>query len=1305
MATILLSAAGSAIGAGFGGSVLGLSGAVIGRAVGATLGRVIDQRLLGPGARPVETGRVDRFRLTGASEGAPVGQVWGRMRVSGQVIWASRFLETATTTGGGGKGSPRQPSVTEYSYSVNLAIALCEGEITRVGRIWADGVELARDEVMMRVYTGSPDQLPDPKMEAVDGAGQVPGYRGIAYVVFEDLALGPFGNRVPQFSFEVVRPAQGQVVDAVTDLSHGVSGVALVPGTGEYALATTPVHFNTGVGQNLSANIHTPGGQSDAQVSLENLREELPACRSVALVVSWFGDDLRCANCTLRPKVEDSSLDGVGMPWTSGGIGRAAADEVARVSGRPVYGGTPADASIIEALEALRADGKEVVFYPFILMAQLAANGLPDPWTGAADQPALPWRGRITLSGAPGQPGSPDRSPAAEAEVAQFFGSAQASDFAVAGGSVSYAGPAEWSYRRFILHYAHLCAAAGGVAAFCIGSEMRGLTQIRGAGDSFPAVAALRALAAEVRGILGAGTKIGYAADWSEYYGYADNSGNFYYHLDPLWADANIDFIGIDNYMPLSDWRDGLDHADAHWGSLYDIGYLQANIEGGEGYDWFYSSPAHRDAQIRTPIADSAYGEDWVFRVKDIRNWWRNPHHDRTGGVRSLNPSVWVPQSKPIWFTEFGCAAIDKGANEPNRFLDPKSSESLLPAYSDGRRDDLMQMQYLRAVVDYWRDAANNPVSAIYGGPMVDMERAHVWAWDARPFPQFPNNSYLWSDAANYARGHWISGRATAQPLASVVAEICARAGMTDIDVSGLFGVVRGYAVSDNGTARAALQPLMIAYGFEALERNGVLVFQMRDGIANVTVDAGQLAVGDQTDGWIETTRATEAEIAGRIRLSYVESEGSYEARTVEAIFPDERTAGVAQSELALALTRSEGQRIVERWLSESRIARDGARFALPPSLAHLGAGDVVALGDAGSAGCFRIDRMEQAGAISVEAVRVEPAVYEPSDEAEERVTPRDFVPPVPVFALFMDLPLMTGQEVPHQPHLAVTATPWPGSVAVYSSDQDAGYRLNSLIPAGAVIGQSQSVLDKALPGVWDRGAALRVKLARGALSSEGPDRILNGANLMAIGDGSSDRLELFQFASATLAGPDTYDLSMRLRGQAGTDAVMPDQWPAGSYVVLMNGAATQISLAASERDLARHYRIGPSRRGYDDASYLHRTEAFSGIGLRPFSPVHPRAMRQVSGDLTLSWVRRSRIDGDSWSSVDVPLAESRETYLLRVVQAGAVLRETSVAQPFWTYADAQQVADAVAAPFEIHIAQMSDVFGAGPFARITINV
>ncbi|MCB2150236.1 MAG: hypothetical protein KDE06_02910, partial [Rhodobacteraceae bacterium] len=45
--------------------------------------------------------------------------------------------------------------------------------------------------------------------------------------------------------------------------------------------------------------------------------------------------------------------------------------------------------------------------------------------------------------------------------MAAFFGAAQVSDFSVDGGAVSYSGPAEWSYRRFVLHYAHLCAAAG----------------------------------------------------------------------------------------------------------------------------------------------------------------------------------------------------------------------------------------------------------------------------------------------------------------------------------------------------------------------------------------------------------------------------------------------------------------------------------------------------------------------------------------------------------------------------------------------------------------------------------------------------------------------------------------------------------------------------------------------------------------------------------------------------------------------------------------------------------------------------
>ncbi|MFT5630206.1 MAG: hypothetical protein ACI82I_002393 [Gammaproteobacteria bacterium] len=621
MATIVLSAAGMALGGSIGGSVLGLSMATIGRAAGAAAGRWIDQRLLGSGSETVETGRVDRFRLTGASEGAAVANVFGRMRVSGQVIWATRFKESETTTGGG-KGAGPKPPITEFSYSVSLAIALCEGEITHVGRIWADGVEVSPADLNLRLYKGSQTQLPDPKIVAVEGTDFAPAYRGTAYLVMEDLELAQFGNRVPQLTFEVMHPSEDGATDTTADIARKIRGAALIPGTGEYALATTPVYLSPEYGEQVAINVNSPHGGTDFEAALSSLTGELQECKSTVLVVSWFGSDLRAGECVVVPKVEQIEVDGDAMPWLVSGQSRGGADIVPQLDDRPVYGGTPADASVVEAIAMMRAQSVDTVFYPFILMEQLADNGLIDPYSQNANQPYLPWRGRITTSLAAGVTGSPDGTATAEAEVATFMGTANVGDFAINGTTVAYSGPTEWRYRRFILHYAHLCVAAGGVSAFCIGSEMRGLTQIRGAGGSFPAVDALRTLAAEVRGIVGPDCKISYAADWSEYHGYQPaGTADKLFHLDPLWADPNIDFIGIDNYMPLSDWRDGTLHSDADAGSIYNLSYLRSNIAGGEGFDWFYHSAEARDAQIRTPITDGD-NEPWVWRYKDIEGWW-----------------------------------------------------------------------------------------------------------------------------------------------------------------------------------------------------------------------------------------------------------------------------------------------------------------------------------------------------------------------------------------------------------------------------------------------------------------------------------------------------------------------------------------------------------------------------------------------------------------------------------------------------------------------------------------------------------
>ncbi len=1298
MATLLLAAAGAAIGSGVGGTVLGLTGAVIGRAVGATIGRVIDQQVLGLGSEAIEVGRVDRFRVMGASEGAAIPRLWGRIRVSGQVIWASRFVENVHRAGGG-KGSSRR-SIKQYDYTVSLAVAICEGEILRLGRIWADGNEIEPDALNLRLYKGSDSQLPDGKIEAVEGAGQAPAYRGIAYVVIEDLDLSAYGNRVPQFSFEVVRAPQGAAAARHPGLAQVIPGVCLIPGTGEYALATTPVHYALGLGRKRSANVNTIAGISDFSLSLQQLTEELPGAGMVSLVVSWFGDDLRCGACAVRPKVEQKLNDGVGMAWNVSGLTRAMAEEVPKAEGRALYGGTPTDRSVVEAITALRAAGRKITFYPFLLMEQTAGNSLPDPWTGATGQPALPWRGRITLSAAPGRPGSPDTTAGANAEVAAFFGTAAPADFTVSGQSVDYTGPDDWHYRRFILHYAHLCAAAGGVDAFCIGSELRGLTQARGPANSFPTVAALRQLAADVRAILGPATKLTYAADWSEYFGY-HTGGDVFFHLDPLWSDANIDFIGIDNYLPLSDWRDGAGHADAGWGDLGNPDYLAANVAGGEGFDWYYPDDAARAAQARLPISDGAHGEDWVFRPKDLKGWWSSSHHNREGGVRAALPTGWIAGSKPIRFTEFGCAALDKATNQPNLFLDAKSSESALPTGSSGLRDDLVQLGYYRAQHAHWTDPAKNPEAQLYDGHMVDFASSTAWAWDARPFPAFPAHTELWSDGGNYDRGHWLNGRAGAAPLAAVIAEVMETAGVASFDTSGARGLVRGYAVNEVTSGRAILQPLTLASPTDVVERDGVLQIRARRAEIAAWLEAGALAISADLQGPTERARAGAVDTPTELRLSFHEAEADFAVTTVSATAPEDTGAGVAQTDLPLVLLPAEARAMAERWMAETRIGRETLRLALPPSQLGLGVGDTLAL--AGET--FRIDRLEQTALQTIDAVRVEASVYHPVAAPALRRVWQPVLAGLPVYPLLLDLPRLREGEAEHAPYACVAADPWPGPVALWDAASDADYQLNRRFEAPAVLGQTLNDLAAAPPGRWDRGPALRVRLEGGALASVPELALLGGANTALIGDGSTGTWEVFQFQNATLVAPDTWDLGLRLRGQLGSDAAMPTLWPAGSHFLLVDEAVQQIDLSLSARGLARFYRFGPAAKGYEAANTVLVTAACEAAGLRPWRVAHLAARRAGSGDLALTWVRRTRIDGDSWQAVEVPLGEAVEAYQVTVRAGTTLLRQTTVATSDWSYSAAAQAADGASGAITFEVAQLSQAFGAGPAASLTLTL
>lgn len=138
------------------------------------------------GARPrtpVHLGpRLSDLHVTASTEGAAIARVFGRVRIGGQIIWATKLKEVQTvekvkSSGGKGGGGQKAFNVT-YSYSVSVAIALCEGPIVAVGQVWADGKPIALSAYGTRIHLGDEAQGPDPKISAIEGAASAPAYRG-----------------------------------------------------------------------------------------------------------------------------------------------------------------------------------------------------------------------------------------------------------------------------------------------------------------------------------------------------------------------------------------------------------------------------------------------------------------------------------------------------------------------------------------------------------------------------------------------------------------------------------------------------------------------------------------------------------------------------------------------------------------------------------------------------------------------------------------------------------------------------------------------------------------------------------------------------------------------------------------------------------------------------------------------------------------------------------------------------------------------------------------------------------------------
>jgi hypothetical protein len=467
MASIILTATGQEIGGNLGGNV----GKAIGRTAGGFLGKIVDNKFF---SKPnVQRGmRLEELSIQTSTYGKMIPILYGKFKISGNVIWAadikerqqimrkklhrsSSFFDRANTQ-----------EIINYKYYANFSIGLVEGPIEEVERIWANNELLDIKNYTIRIYKGTEDQMPDSMIESILGKGNTPAYRGLSYIVFENFPLELFGNRLPNFSFEIKK--DGANKQGKKSLEQLITSMVVIPGSGEFVY-DTQIQYKFSVlvkdkrflqvGMKAPINMNNKEGKADSLVALDQLQTSCPNLEWVAPVVSWFANDLDIKKASIVPGVEYKDLISRTEPdeWEVAGYTRENAYSISYSQKYGLsYGGSINDRSVLRYLEEIQSRNLKIMFYPMFFM----------------DIDNKPWRGRMT--------GHID-------DIFHFFNHPQ-------------------GYNNFILHYAQLVK--GMVDAFIIGSELIGITTITDGNGNFPGVTELIKLASRVKAILGPGVKV-----------------------------------------------------------------------------------------------------------------------------------------------------------------------------------------------------------------------------------------------------------------------------------------------------------------------------------------------------------------------------------------------------------------------------------------------------------------------------------------------------------------------------------------------------------------------------------------------------------------------------------------------------------------------------------------------------------------------------------------------------------------------------------------------------------------------------
>ncbi|MBN9588097.1 MAG: hypothetical protein BGN85_10970 [Alphaproteobacteria bacterium 64-11] len=498
------------------------------------------------------------------------------------------------------------------------------------------------------------------------------------------------------------------------------------------------------------------------------------------------------------------------------------------------------------------------------------------------------------------------------------------------------------------------------------------------------------------------------------------------------------------------------------------------------------------------------------------------------------------------------------------------------------------------------------------------------------------------------------------------------------------------------------------AFFFDAVEREGKIVFAMRGRAVPTAYDADGLVLPDNGAA-ISLVRAQESDLPQASRIAYIDGGRDYAQASVES----RRLAGtsnrVATSSLPLVMDQEEAGGIGARLLQDAWVMRESAQFSLPPSALALDAGDEVALTAGGRAHRLRLTGIDDGTARAVQAIATDPSIYDryagPVRAPALGQTPSQ---PGRALLIFLELPWLRDDQNIAAPFVGAYADPWPGDVAVLRSATTSGYVRDVTLTTPCSFGVTVEDFYSGPRWHWDRVNSLKLRLVNGALSSAGSVAVYGGANALAV-QNPDGGWEVVQYADAALTGPGEYTLTNLLRGRRGSEGQMRSPVPAGARVVVLDESLVQLGLSTGQARQPFNYLWGPVSRPISDVSWQGAARTFEGTALIPLAPCH-LAFAWDGGDLNLSWRRRDRAPSAAAIALpETPMSEARQAYDLEICAGETVVRTASgLGEHAYVYTAAQQAADfpgGLPNPLIIRVYQLSSLIGRGRQAKEALYV